>query len=91
VGTVACGSKIRPNALSYGNLLNACISQIMNLSHLAPEIHEAVLFLPRVESGKDPITERDLRPIAALADWGRQRGMWEATRRDRLHGLNKNG
>jgi len=37
----------------------------------------SVLFLRRVESGKDPITERDLHPIAALADWGRQRGSWE--------------
>ena len=59
-----------------GHVTRARMTQIMNLLHLAPDIQEAVLFLPRVESGKDPITERDLRPIAALADWGRQRGRW---------------
>jgi hypothetical protein len=48
----------------------------MALLHLAPDIQEALLFLPRVAAGKDPITERDLRPIAATADWNRQRAMW---------------
>ena len=53
----------------------------MNLVHLAPDIQEAILFLPRVERGKDSITERDPRPVVAEVDWGRQRGMWEG-----LHG-----
>ena len=33
------------------------------------------LFLPRVVHGKDPIAERDLRPIAAELDWEEQRRM----------------
>ena len=52
----------------------------MNLLNLAPEIQEVILFLPRVESGRDPITERDLRPIVAEVDWGRQRRMWAGLR-----------
>ena len=48
----------------------------MSLLHLAPDIQEAILFLPRVESGKDPITERDIRPIAAIPDWKKQRREW---------------
>jgi len=52
------------------------MTQIMNLLHLAPDIQEEVLFLPRVSDGRDPITERDLRPIAAEADWERQRTRW---------------
>ena len=56
------------------------MTQIMNLLYLAPEIQEEQLFLPLVTTGKDPVTERDLRPIAAEADWGRQRGMWEELR-----------
>ena len=36
---------------------------------LAADIQEEILFLPRVVQGKDPITERDLRPIAAELDW----------------------
>ena len=52
------------------------MTQIMNLLHLAPDIQEALLLLPRVERGKDPITERDLRPLVAEVDWARQRVMW---------------
>jgi hypothetical protein len=54
------------------------MTQIMNLLHLAPDIQEELLFLPRVTTGKDPITERDLRPIVAEVDWGAQREMWGA-------------
>lgn len=50
------------------------MTQIMNLLLLAPDIQETLLFLPRVESGKDPVTERDLRPVVAEVDWVRQRG-----------------
>jgi hypothetical protein len=53
------------------------MTQIMNLLHLAPDIQEELLFLPRVTSGDDPIHENMLRPIAAESDWARQREMWE--------------
>ena len=59
-----------------GHVTRARMSQIMSLLHLALDIQETLLFLPRVASGKDPITERDLRPIAAVPDWRKQRGMW---------------
>ena len=49
----------------------------MALLQLAPEIQEALLFLPPTSGGRDPITERDLRPIAAVAEGGEQRGMWK--------------
>lgn len=52
------------------------MTQIMNLLHLAPDIQEEILFLPEVVKGRDPVTERDLRAIAAKADWDRQRQMW---------------
>ncbi len=54
------------------------MTQILNLLYLAPEFQEELLFLPRVMSGKDPVHEKMLRPIAAEVDWGRQREMWEA-------------
>ncbi|MDP6440025.1 MAG: hypothetical protein QGH74_10350 [Candidatus Brocadiia bacterium] len=59
-----------------GHVSRARLTQVMNLRQLAPDIQEEILFLPRVISGKDPITERDLRPIAAEPDWEAQRGMW---------------
>ena len=53
------------------------MTQIMNLLHLAPDIQEQILELPAVPKGRDPITERDLRPIAALPSWTRQRSAWK--------------
>ena len=59
-----------------GYVTRARLTQIMNLLHLAPDIQEALLFLPRVERGREPIRERQLRPIAAVLDWRKQRRMW---------------
>ncbi len=54
----------------------ARLTQIMNLLQLAPDIQEAVLNLPRTESGRDAVTERDLRPIAGMVSWSKQRREW---------------
>jgi hypothetical protein len=43
----------------------------------APDIQEAILFLPRVKCGGDPIHLRQLQGIAIAPDWGRQRRMWK--------------
>ncbi|MCC7433412.1 MAG: hypothetical protein IT363_01915 [Methanoregulaceae archaeon] len=56
------------------------MTQIMNLLHLAPDIQEEILDLPLVASGRDRLTERDLRPIAALSSWKKQRTAWRAIR-----------
>jgi len=58
------------------NVSRARITQITQLALLAPDIQEAVLFLPAVKSGRDPIIERDLRPITAELNWAKQREMW---------------
>ncbi len=55
----------------------ARVTQIMNLLLLAPDIQEEILFLPRTVRGRDAVTERDLRPIVALAEWSNQRALWE--------------
>jgi hypothetical protein len=52
------------------------LTQSINLQNLAPDIQEQILFLPAVEVGDDPIHERQLRPIAAVLDWRKQRRMW---------------
>jgi len=44
-----------------------------NLRQLAPDIQKQIPFLPRVVQGKDPITERAMRPTAAELDWVEQR------------------
>ena len=52
------------------------ITQIMNLNHLAPDIQEELLFLPRGTNGGDVVHERMLRPIAAEISLRCQRQLW---------------
>lgn len=52
------------------------ITQVLNLLHLAPDILEELLFLPRVVAGRDPIHEKMLRRVASEIDWVRQRVRW---------------
>lgn len=59
-----------------GHVTRARVTQIMNLLHLAPDVQAAILSLPRVERGRESLTERDLRPIAAIVDWRKQRVAW---------------
>ena len=46
----------------------------MNLTLLAPDTQEAILFLPRTDGRPAPVRERHVRPICAVLDWGMQRG-----------------
>jgi hypothetical protein len=63
-----------------GHVTRARVSQIMNLTLLAPDIQESLLFLPLVEQGRDTIILRSLQPIAMAPDWRKQRKMWAALR-----------
>ena len=58
-----------------GRVSRARVTQIANLLNLAPDIQEEILFLKSKE-GREPITERELRPIATESDWRKQRRMW---------------
>ena len=60
----------------YAQVTTARMTHIMWLTNLAPDIQEAILFLPRVESGPNTVKEIDVRRIARVMDWGVQRGMW---------------
>ena len=59
-----------------GHVSRARVTQIMNLLCLAPDLQEALLFLPHSQRGRDPIILRDLQPIAAELDWRAQRRLW---------------
>ena len=49
----------------------------MNLLNLAPDIQEAILFLPPTKAGRDAMKEWQLRPIAATLEWKKQRTLWK--------------
>jgi hypothetical protein len=61
-----------------GGVTRARVTQIMNLLHLAPDIQEELLHLPRVTYGKDPIPERQVRAITAIPEWWFQRTAWRS-------------
>lgn len=61
-----------------GHVSQPRVTQILNLTLLAPEIQEELLHFPLVKTGKPGIHEKMVRPIAAEMDWDRQREMWSA-------------
>lgn len=63
-----------------GNVTRARMTQIMNLLMLAPEIQEELLFLPRVEAGREEVCLRDLQGVAGVVEWERHRRMWHGVR-----------
>lgn len=64
-----------------GHVTRAKMSQIMSLLNLAPDIQEAILFLPALScvegpktvKGRDPISSRGIIRLAAEVNWERQR------------------
>ncbi len=61
---------------TVGHVTRARVSQIASLLHLAPDLQEALLFLPPTVRGRDPLILADLMPIAAAFDWRKQRRLW---------------
>ncbi len=56
-------------------LTRARITQLLDLTLLAPDIAEEILFLQAVD-GVEPLAERMLRPITTTPDWTEQRRRW---------------
>jgi hypothetical protein len=63
-------------------LTRARVTQIANLTLLSPAIQEEILAMPPVTSGRDPISERTLRPIVAEPVWARQLEIWQRLQKE---------
>lgn len=63
-------------AASTGQVTRARMTQIVNLTNLAPDVQEQLLHLPRTETGHDRILLKDLQPLARELDWRVQRLLW---------------
>lgn len=61
-----------------GQVTRARITQVMNLTLLAPDLQEQLLFLQRVLKGRDPIHILQLQFICLTCDWEKQRMLWQA-------------
>lgn len=68
-----------------GHVSRARLTQIMNLLQLAPDIQEALLFMPATATGRDAITEKQLRSVATILIWKKQRQHWVALLRETTH------
>ena len=69
-------SKAVPDASTLGRIVHVSqlrMTQILNLTLLAPDIQERLLFLDPVEEGKPEVSEKGLRGLSAEVLWGRQR------------------
>ncbi|HYH67802.1 MAG TPA: hypothetical protein VD866_24105 [Urbifossiella sp.] len=75
-----------------GRVTRARVTQVMNLTLLAPDLQEALLFLPPVITGREPLTLADLQRVAAARDWRGQRRAWRelTARRATPEGNRKN-
>ena len=56
-------------------LTKARVSQLMDLTLLAPDVRKEILRLKSAD-GIEPITERKLRDLVRLEGWGEQRREW---------------
>ena len=56
-----------------GQVTRARLTQILNLTGLAPDLQEEILFLQPYTDGRAPLTERQIRPVAAEPNWDKQR------------------
>ncbi len=59
-----------------GCVTRARMTQVMDLLLLAPDIQEALLFLPGAGQGRDPITIREMRYVCQPVSWAEQRARW---------------
>jgi len=55
------------------------VTQIMDLTLLAPDIQEAILFLPPIAKGPEPLNALDLRSVGRAGTWAEQRNAWART------------
>ena len=65
IGGDGSGATYRELAAA-GHVSRARLSQILQLTHLAPDIQEQLLFLPPTREGCDRMLEKRLRPFARV-------------------------
>lgn len=71
--------KGRAHAAANLGFTRARLTQLLSLTLLAPDIQEELLFL-EVDDGVERTTERVLRDIMTVDDWGEQRRRWRMLR-----------
>jgi len=77
-GAIAHGEyRDRADVARQLGLTRARISQLLDLTLLAPEIQEEIAFLEAVD-GVEPLSERALRDVVRQRTWADQRAAWNS-------------
>ena len=78
IDAMICAGELRDlaHAAKVCGVTRPRMTQVMSLALLAPGIQEELLALPPVTTGRDPVTERQLRRIVAEPVWERQIELW---------------
>ena len=58
----------------------ARVTQLLDLTLLAPDIQEQLLFMQAVD-GQEPVSERRLRAVVKERSWKKQRRVWRGVRK----------
>ena len=53
------------------------LTQILNLTLLASDLQEQLLFLPPVAQRRDPLKLSDVLRVVRTLDWKQQRRLWQ--------------
>ena len=61
---------------SEPGITRARVTQLLDLTLLAPDVQEAILEMVAVD-GREPLAERELRPLVRCVEWGEQRRVWQ--------------
>jgi len=69
-----------------GYVTRARLTQIMNLTLLAPDIQERLLFEADESSESCSFVERDIRRVSSVICWSNQRARYNTARRKDLRG-----
>ena len=56
-------------------ITRARVTQLLDLTLLAPEIQAEILEMVAVD-GREPLAERELRPLVRCSAWDEQRRVW---------------
>ncbi len=60
------------------------MTQIMDLVLLAPDIQEEILFFPKTDGRRFPISQKFIEPLSRVLDWDRQRQLWAEIKEEKL-------
>src|SRR5512140_464112 len=75
-GIVAGEIRNQADAARRLGLTRARLSQILDLTNLAPDLQEKILFL-EATGGREPLRERSMRGVLRSVSWGDQRVIWQ--------------